>query len=125
MPRLVEPTTLTERRAQANDAPIAGSNHRPHSHQQFIGHPRRLIDDDQIQLAELLIQRGPAMPRPATLRDALGHVPSEADVTAALFAAVRADEDPHASEIDGDSCIVERARQLRARYLDDSWTWRR
>jgi len=91
----------------------------------LLQHGSILIDDDQIQLAELLIQRGPAMPRPATLRDALGHVPSEGDVTAALFAAVRADEDPHASEIDGDSCIVERARQLRARYLDDSWTWRR
>jgi lipoate-protein ligase A len=91
----------------------------------LLQHGSILVDDDQMQLSSLLSRQGPPIPRPATLRDALGREPAESEVAAALFAAVRAAEDPDAREITDDASIVERANALRPHYLDDSWTWRR
>ena len=91
----------------------------------LLQHGSILIDDDQMQLSSLLIQCGPPIPKPATLRDALGHAPSEVAVAEALFEAVRSAEDSDAHEIEDNSAVVERAKQLRERYLDDAWTWRR
>src|SRR5205823_9208149 len=91
----------------------------------LLQHGSILIDDDQMQLSSLLIQCGPPIPRPATLRDALGHAPNEVAVAEALFEAVRSAEDSDAHELEDASAVVERAKQLRERYLDDAWTWRR
>jgi len=93
----------------------------------LLQHGSILVDDDQMQLASLLTQEQTPMPRPATLRQALGNVPTDREMADTLFAAVRNDEEPCAIELDGDASrgLVERANALQAHYLDDGWTWRR
>jgi lipoate-protein ligase A len=93
----------------------------------LLQHGSILVDDDQIRIASLLIQEGTSMPPAATLRWALGRVPTDREIADALFAAVRNEEDPCANELDGDAshALIERANALQAHYLDDGWTWRR
>ena len=91
----------------------------------LLQHGSILVDDDQMELSSLLIEKGGPIPTPATLRDALGCAPSDRDVARALFNAVRANEDAGAVVIDADPSLVERAQALQAHYLDDGWTWRR
>ena len=91
----------------------------------LLQHGSILIDDDQMQLASLMTQPAPPMPRPATLHDALGRVPDECEVAGALFAAVREWADPDARELEIDDALADCARALRSRYLDHAWTWRR
>jgi lipoate-protein ligase A len=91
----------------------------------LLQHGSILVDDDQMQLTSLLIERGEPIPRPATLREALGCAPSDRDVARALFDAVRKHEDASALEIEPDQALLERAQGLHLHYLDDGWTWRR
>ena len=91
----------------------------------LLQHGSILLDDDQMQLASLLVEKGSSIPRPGTLHDALGRVPSESEMVAALFGAVRALEDSEAGEMTLDSDLLDRADSLREHYLDDGWTWRR
>ena len=91
----------------------------------ILQHGSILVDDDQMHIASFLMHAGPAVPRPATLHEALGHVPSLADVGAALFDAVRRLEDPHASPLPFDHTLAASTHVMRRRYLDDRWTWRR
>ena len=91
----------------------------------LLQHGSILVDDDQMRLSSLLIERGPEIPGAATLRDALGHVPSESQVASALFNAVSAIEDKGARLIEPDTRLLARANALRDHYLDESWTWRR
>jgi lipoate-protein ligase A len=93
----------------------------------LLQHGSILVDDDQMEIASLLIQERTPMPPAATLRQALGCAPTDREMADALFAAVRNEEEPCAIEIDGEtSCaLVERANALQAHYLDDGWTWRR
>lgn len=91
----------------------------------LLQHGSILVDDDQMTLASLMTVPGPPIPPAATLHAALGRVPHECEVAAALFAALRALEDPDAEELEMDGALADRTDLLRARYLDDSWTWRR
>jgi len=91
----------------------------------FLQHGSILVDDDQMHIASLLMHAAPAVPPPATLRQALGRSPSLAEAADALFAAVRRFEDPAAAPLDVDAPLRERTNTLRERYLDDCWTWRR
>ena len=91
----------------------------------FLQHGSILVDDDQMHLASLLTEPPPPLPRPATLREALGRTPSLADVATALFGAVRRLEDSDASPLDLDASLQSSTEALRSRYLDDCWTWRR
>ena len=91
----------------------------------LLQHGSILIDDDQIQLASLMIDPGPPIPKPATLVDALGRAPQANEVAAALFDAVRLLEDSDARGLDADRSLDERTQMLRCRYLDAAWTWRR
>jgi lipoate-protein ligase A len=91
----------------------------------LLQHGSILVDDDQMRLASLLIEPGTEIPAAATLRDALGHAPSESRVAVALFDAVRAIEDPNARLFEPDAGLLARANALREHYLDQSWTWRR
>lgn len=91
----------------------------------LLQHGSILVDDDQMQLASLMTRSTPPMPRPATLRDALGRAPTGDEVAGALFDAVRSLEDPLASELEPDPSLHEHTRALRCRYLDAAWTWRR
>jgi len=91
----------------------------------LLQHGSILVDDDQMRLSSLLIEPGPEIPGAATLRGALGAVPSESQVAIALFDAVRSIEDRDARLIEPDTRLVARANALRDHYLDESWTWRR
>jgi lipoyl(octanoyl) transferase len=91
----------------------------------LLQHGSILIDDDQMQLASLMKEPAPPIPRPATLREAIGRAPEVREVADALFAAVRSNEDPIARPLDLDSALAERTEALRCRYLDAGWTWRR
>jgi lipoate-protein ligase A len=91
----------------------------------FLQHGSILVDDDQMQIASLLTAPAPAVPAPATLRQALGRAPAPSEVAAALFDAVRRLEDASAAPLEPDATLAEHARVLRERYLDDRWTWRR
>ncbi|MFL5613286.1 MAG: biotin/lipoate A/B protein ligase family protein [Gemmatimonadaceae bacterium] len=91
----------------------------------LLQHGSILIDDDQMQLSSLLVDKGPEIPPAATLRDALGVAPSASRVADALFNAVRTLEDASACTLVTDAALDERANRLRAQYLDATWTWRR
>ena len=91
----------------------------------LLQHGSILVEDDQSSLADLAVDQQPAVPRPATLREALGQPPGVGEVAEALAAAVRALEDPALAPLDLDDSIRARASALVVRYLDDAWTWRR
>lgn len=91
----------------------------------LLQHGSILVDDDQRLVADLL--REPVMPPPppATLHDALGRVPRLDEVATALFDAVRAREDPGASELVPDHLFSEEVAAATELYRDERWTWRR
>lgn len=98
----------------------------------FLQHGSILIDDDQQLIARLSREAtapalAPAAPAlaPATLRGALGRAPEPGELAAALLDAVRTREDPEAAWWEPDDALGDATRRLRARYLDDAWTWRR
>jgi lipoyl(octanoyl) transferase len=96
----------------------------------LLQHGSLLIDDDQTQIPALLNDAAAAdhysRPlEPATLRSAIGRAPALQEIAAVLFDAVRALEDPEAHPLVGDERLAREAQELRARYLDDEWTWRR
>ena len=95
------------------------------SSEALLQHGSILVDDDQVQLASLATAMTGDIPRPATLRDALEHVPSESEIAQLLFDAVHDLEDASARPLELDEELLDRAKLLRQHYLDDSWTWRR
>ncbi len=91
----------------------------------LLQHGSILVDDDQTSVAALATRPLPAVPPPATLRQALGRAPSLDEVADALFDAARALEDPDAAVLCVDAPLRAAAEQARARYADPAWTWRR
>jgi lipoate-protein ligase A len=93
----------------------------------LLQHGSILVDDDQVQITSLLAPSHSVapVPKPATLREALGHVPSPGDVAAAFFAAIQRVEDVDVEPIIVDSTLASAAASRRAQYLDPAWTWRR
>lgn len=91
----------------------------------LLQHGSLLIDDDQSRIPTLAAQPLPAVPAPATLRQVLGRAPSLDEVAAALFAAVRALEDPAAAPLPSDPTLAADAETRAVRYRDPTWTWRR
>ena len=91
----------------------------------LLQHGSILVDGDQASVSSLL--RHPTAPPapPATLRALLGRTPPVTEVAAALFGAVRRREDRDASELSVDRALRDAADELRRRYEDDAWTWRR
>ncbi|MFN2565204.1 MAG: biotin/lipoate A/B protein ligase family protein [Gemmatimonadaceae bacterium] len=91
----------------------------------LLQHGSILVDGDQAPVSSLL-RRATAPPAPpATLRALLGWEPAVADVAAAMFESVRRREDHAATELSVDGPLREATAQLRRRYEDDAWTWRR
>ncbi|MGQ0641987.1 MAG: lipoate--protein ligase family protein [Gemmatimonadaceae bacterium] len=91
----------------------------------FLQHGSILIDDDQQRVAELSVTPVPTSAPAATLRDALGRAPSLHEVAEALFRALREYAGSRASPLQVDDDLVAAAEKARARYEDNSWTWRR
>lgn len=94
-------------------------------HDALLQHGSILVDGDQAPVSALL--REPTAPStpPATLRMMLGREPTVCEVAGALFDAVRRNEDPLASELTLDSALVDTMTELRSRYENAAWTWRR
>lgn len=61
----------------------------------------------------------------ATLFQALGHEPSADDVASALRLALGRATGVHPCDLCADRLVAADAADLRKRYADDSWTWRR
>lgn len=91
----------------------------------LLQHGSILVDDDQRLVAALLREPVTPPPPPATLHGALGRVPRLDEVATALFDAVRAREDPDASELVPDHLFSVAVAAATERYRDERWTWRR
>jgi len=91
----------------------------------LLQHGSILLEDDQSDLAALTTGAHRDIPAPATLREAMGRVPSSSEVAAALEMSVRALEDLHVTPLAVDDALRARAVALVVRYLDEGWTWRR
>jgi lipoate-protein ligase A len=91
----------------------------------LLQHGSILVEDDQSLVAAVAGDGVPPPTPAATLRAALGRVPSPAEVAEALFDAVRAEECPRATTLALDSTLADATRRARERYIDDRWTWRR
>jgi len=91
----------------------------------LLQHGSILLDDDQSSIVGLMREATDAPPAPATLRDALGREPVMAEVSDALWSAVRALADPLATTLEPDPTLFREAELIAARYRDDAWTWRR
>lgn len=94
-------------------------------HGAMLQHGSILVDDDQSRVTALLLSAGEPAASPATLREALGSAPTDAQVADAMFAAVRALEDSDASELEHDATLDSLAEKALSRFEDDRWTWRR
>lgn len=91
----------------------------------LLQHGSILLADDQPRVVALAARPVPAPVPAATLADVLGRVPLVEEVALALFAAVRAHEDPRATEMTLDSTLWAAMQRARERYTDAGWTWRR
>jgi lipoate-protein ligase A len=91
----------------------------------LLQHGSILIGDDQSVLATLAVERGPDIPAPATLLDALGFAPSLNDVADALTNAIESIDGSRPAELELDEVIRARTSELVVRYSDKESTWRR
>jgi lipoate-protein ligase A len=91
----------------------------------LLQHGSILIADDQSILSSLAVERGPEIPAPATLLDALGFAPSLDDVAEALTDAIESIDGTRPAEFSLDDVVRARTSELVVRYSDDAWTWRR
>jgi len=91
----------------------------------LLQHGSILIADDQSILSTLAVERGPDIPAPATLLDALGFAPTLDDVAGALTAAIESIDGIRPTPLEIDEAIRARTSELVVRYNDNAWTWRR
>jgi len=91
----------------------------------LLQHGSILVDGDQARVCSMLRRPAPVPALPATLRALLGREPAVAEVADALFESVRRHEDSDATEFRLDTPLRRLANELRRRYEDDAWTWRR
>ena len=92
----------------------------------MLQHGSILIGDDQRLIQDLLREKSKTNEAPpaATLGDALGREPSIGEVAEALFDAVRALEDPHATLIDETEIAAMTAHHVE-HFQNPLWTWRK
>lgn len=95
-----------------------------HANDALLQHGSILLDDDQDGASRYLLAPAAASAPPATLRGALGWTPSSGEVAAALEAAVVA-SGAEVSPLTMTDTLNGQMSAHRARYEDDSWTWRR
>jgi lipoate-protein ligase A len=91
----------------------------------LLQHGSILLEDNQGKILSFMAAPAPALPPAATLLGALGRVPSVEEVAAALFAAVRDNEDTGAAPLTPEPDLMDDMRATAGRYCDPAWTWRR
>jgi len=91
----------------------------------LLQHGSILIDDDQGLVGRLASSDVGEAPRAATLRDALGRVPSLAEASDAVFSCVRELVDPDATVLALEGALHDEAARSATRFVDEAWTWRR
>ena len=92
----------------------------------LLQHGSILIHDDQPMIGELLSGDSiGAETAAATLFQALGREPTVADLASALRHALRRAAGVAPSDLGTDGLVAADTADLRTRYTDDSWTWRR
>jgi lipoyl(octanoyl) transferase len=90
----------------------------------LLQHGSILLDDDQ-SLLQALLPTGEAPPSPAgTLRQALGRVPSVADVADALVASLRDAGASNVSALEADPVLMADAEDAERLYASGDWTYR-
>ena len=90
----------------------------------LLQHGSILIADDQPLIGRLL--QVPAVPpAAATLEDALGRAPTQAEVAGPMRRALEQSVGRDVTPLAPDAVASGEVDALRAEYADDSWTWRR
>ena len=84
-----------------------------------------LVDDDQSSLSELSLVPAPALPPPATLREAIGRAPNAGELTTALAETFGHLTGMRLDWIDPADPVAQPRPDLVRLYHDDRWTWRR
>ena len=93
----------------------------------LLQHGSILVADDQSSLPDYSASAtaaGESIPVPATLEALLGRAPGADEVATAMFEAVRALEDPSATELAEDEIRGEALERV-PHFLNEDWTWRR
>lgn len=89
----------------------------------LLQHGSILVRDDQALIGRLM--KSPIVPpAAATLAESLGREPEVAEVAGVLRAALSRHVAGNVAEFDA-AHVTSTATTLRARYADDTWTWRR
>ncbi len=91
----------------------------------LLQHGSILVEDDQRAVAGLLLHPTATLAAPATLREALGRLPAANEVAEALFASARTLEDSEATPLEVDARLSDAMQRSLARFVDETWTWRR
>ena len=93
--------------------------------QALLQHGSILLEGDQALVSALLLEPVAPPPLPATLRGALGRLPSVSEVAESLEAAVRELEDADAEPLVWEGELQAAAAAQRPAFEDPAWTWRR
>jgi lipoyl(octanoyl) transferase len=91
----------------------------------LLQHGSIIVQDDQPLIRDLMREASSPAPAAATLAEAMGRVPSLAEVAESLFDAVRRQEDDSATVLIPATVDALQVSALLARYRDPAWTWRR
>jgi lipoate-protein ligase A len=91
----------------------------------LLQHGSILVRNDQPLINRLAVRPSDGSSAAATLADALGRDPSIAEVAEPILGALEVAIGARAEALCPDAELDRDVAQLRARYLQDSWTWRR
>ncbi|MEP6732342.1 MAG: hypothetical protein ABJE10_16975 [bacterium] len=91
----------------------------------LLQHGSIIVEDDQSTIPQLMRMSGDMPPPPATLRQALGRIPTSSELAELLFDSVRRMEDSAATLLSSAEFDALRPDSWRSFYSDPAWTWRR
>jgi lipoate-protein ligase A len=91
----------------------------------LLQHGSILVRDDQPVIAHLLKNAAPGAPAAATLSESLGWEPTPGELAAPLLQSLEAAVGSCIEPLSADVNLNADVEHLRARYQDDTWTWRR
>jgi lipoate-protein ligase A len=91
----------------------------------LLQHGSILVHDDQGLIARIMRDAGAALPPAATLTEALGREPHFDDVARLIRGSLSRRTSLAVEPFPADDRLETDCRDLRHRYVDDAWTWRR